>query len=107
MEDTTTPEGNYFLLGALVGAAVGTAIALLFAPQPGEELRGSLKEKGIELQRRAREDVPQAGDVRRRAESALQSARTEVESAAEEVASAAEETISSAAEDVVDGDQTL
>lgn len=50
--------GNYFALGAFVGAALGVAMALLFTPQPGEETRTTLKDKGIELQKRARSVAP-------------------------------------------------
>ncbi len=56
--------GNYFALGAIVGAALGMAMALLFAPQPGEKTRAVLKEKGIELQQRARKatrETPESG----------------------------------------------
>ncbi len=44
-----------FFAGFLFGAFVGAALALLFAPAPGEELRGQIKEKGIELKGRAGE----------------------------------------------------
>ncbi len=42
-----------FLAGFIVGGAVGAILALLYAPQPGEETRTVLKEKGIELKERA------------------------------------------------------
>ncbi len=42
-----------FLAGFIVGGAVGAVLALLYAPQPGEETRTVLKEKGIELKERA------------------------------------------------------
>ncbi len=38
-----------FLVGLLIGGALGAALALLYAPQSGEETRGKLKEKGGEL----------------------------------------------------------
>lgn len=38
-----------FLVGLLIGGALGAALALLYAPQSGEETRGKLKEKGDEL----------------------------------------------------------
>jgi hypothetical protein len=44
-----------FVAGFLFGAFVGAVLALLFAPTPGEELRGQLREKGIELKERAAE----------------------------------------------------
>jgi gas vesicle protein len=44
-----------FVAGFLFGAFVGAVLALLFAPAPGEELRGQLREKSIELKERAAE----------------------------------------------------
>jgi gas vesicle protein len=64
MVDESERGGNYFALGAIVGAALGVAMALLFAPRPGEQTRAVLKEKGIELRQRARKvtsDVPESG----------------------------------------------
>jgi gas vesicle protein len=44
-----------FLAGLIVGALVGAAAAILFAPQSGEETRAKIRERGIELQERAGE----------------------------------------------------
>ena len=44
-----------FLAGFLVGALVGAATALLFAPMSGEETRVMIREKGVELGQRADE----------------------------------------------------
>ena len=38
-----------FLVGFLVGGIAGAVVALLYAPQSGEETRGQIKEKAIEL----------------------------------------------------------
>ena len=38
-------RGSGFAIGLIVGAALGLAIGLLFAPRPGEETRQILKEK--------------------------------------------------------------
>jgi gas vesicle protein len=54
-----------FVVGFFFGAFVGAVLALLFAPSPGEELRGQIREKGIELKDRA-ETLGQ--DASRRAE---------------------------------------
>ncbi|MBS1253980.1 MAG: hypothetical protein MAG451_03036 [Anaerolineales bacterium] len=59
MAEDTERGGNYFALGAIVGAALGAAMALLFAPQRGDETRATLKEKGIELQQQARKAMPE------------------------------------------------
>jgi len=38
-----------FLAGFILGGLIGGALALLFAPTTGEEMRGQIREKGIEL----------------------------------------------------------
>jgi len=48
-------SGTDFLAGFLLGAIAGTALALLFAPQPGEQTRQQLREQSIELRGRAEE----------------------------------------------------
>lgn len=35
-----------FLIGVVVGGLVGSTIALLLAPEPGEELRSQLRDRG-------------------------------------------------------------
>ena len=46
-------DSGDFVAGFLFGAFVGAILALLFAPAPGEEIRGQLREKSIELKSRA------------------------------------------------------
>ncbi len=54
-----------FLAGFVVGALVGAATALLFAPMSGEETRVMIREKGVELGQRADE---MSVEARKRAE---------------------------------------
>ena len=42
-----------FFAGFVFGAFVGAALALLFSPGPGDEIREQLREKSIELKERA------------------------------------------------------
>lgn len=48
-------NGNttYFGVGLLVGAAVGAAIAILYAPRSGKETRAAIKEKAEEVSGKA------------------------------------------------------
>ena len=48
-------NGTDFLAGFLLGALAGTALALLFAPQSGEQTREKLRDQSIELKGRAEE----------------------------------------------------
>jgi gas vesicle protein len=42
-----------FFAGLMMGAIVGAAIALLYAPQPGTETRRIVKEKALEVKEKA------------------------------------------------------
>ena len=42
-----------FFSGLLMGAVLGAAIALLYAPQPGTETRRMVKEKALEVKEKA------------------------------------------------------
>jgi gas vesicle protein len=50
-----------FLIGITVGGLVGSSIALLLAPEAGEELRGQLRERGQNFF----SDIRHAADERR------------------------------------------
>ena len=49
-----------FGIGLLLGAAVGTAIGMLYAPQSGAETRALLKEKAAETKTKAEEILEEA-----------------------------------------------
>jgi gas vesicle protein len=49
-----------FLVGFVVGGLTGAVVALLFAPQSGEETRTVIKEKGIELRDKASQTAEEA-----------------------------------------------
>ena len=42
-----------FFAGLIVGAMIGAAVGLLYAPQPGSETRRMVKEKAIEVKDKA------------------------------------------------------
>lgn len=75
-------EFGAFLIGFVVGGLTGAVIALLFAPQSGEETRTYIKEKSIELRDRAAE---QAEMVASKAEQLAEEARTRGKEAIESV----------------------
>lgn len=75
-------EFGAFLIGFVVGGLTGAVIALLFAPQSGEETRTYIREKSIELRNRAAE---QAELVASKAEQLAEEARTRSKEAIESV----------------------
>lgn len=77
-----------FLAGFIFGGLIGAAIALLYAPQSGEETRTIIREKSIELKDKA---VESAEEARARAEKALEEARARAEKALAETRQRAEE----------------
>ena len=54
--------GGSFLIGLLCGTALGAAIALMFAPKAGSELRQTLYDSTGELRRKAYETYGQASE---------------------------------------------
>ena len=63
MADNSGDLGS-FLAGFVIGGLIGAGVALLMAPQSGEETRALIADKSIELRDRATET---AGDVQTRA----------------------------------------
>ncbi|MBI3913424.1 MAG: YtxH domain-containing protein [Chloroflexi bacterium] len=92
-------RGWEFFTGFLIGGVVGAAVALLLAPQSGEETRSLIRERGLELRTRGIELSEEAriraeqlaSDARQRAEElekrgrmALDEQRTRLQDAIEE-----------------------
>jgi gas vesicle protein len=85
MADNDNDLGS-FVAGFLIGGLIGAGVALLLAPQSGEETREMLRERGIELKNRAEEAASEfsskAGTYieqgRERVEGAVESARSRV-----------------------------
>jgi gas vesicle protein len=65
-----------FLLGFVIGGLTGAALALLLAPQSGEETRTLIKDKTIELKDKASETID---ETYARAEAAAAEARLRAE----------------------------
>jgi gas vesicle protein len=49
MEDNNSSYSKGFLIGAVVGGAVGAVVALLFAPKSGRELRRDIADRTEEV----------------------------------------------------------
>jgi len=71
MADNNGDLGS-FLAGFVIGGLIGAGVALLLAPQSGEETRDYIKDKSIELRDRAYETAEEA---RGKAELIAQQAR--------------------------------
>ena len=76
MSDDNGTDVGAFFIGFLVGGLVGAATALLLAPRSGEETRGQIHQKGVELRGKAEGVLDEArvkaeavaADIKRRAE---------------------------------------
>jgi gas vesicle protein len=77
-----------FLSGFIIGGLVGAAVALIMAPQSGEETRKYIADRSIELRNSAEETV---GQYRERATELAGEARTKATTYAEEARKRAEE----------------
>ena len=75
--------GGEFFAGLVIGGLVGAGIALLMAPQSGEETRAQIRDASVELKDPANETMAEArekaeaitADSRRRAEEIIADAR--------------------------------
>jgi gas vesicle protein len=76
-----TQDLGSFLSGLIIGGLIGAAVALLMAPQSGEETRELIRDKSIELKDRAAETAEEA---RIKAESAAAEARARADQLAHE-----------------------
>jgi gas vesicle protein len=81
-------EFGAFLVGFIIGGLSGAVVALLFAPQSGEETRALIKDKSIELRDRAQMSAEEA---LARAEQVAAEARTRADELAKEARARAED----------------
>ena len=86
-------EFGAFLVGFIVGGLTGAVVALLFAPQSGEETRAVIKERSIELRDKAAEEAEAAW---KRAEEAAEEARQKTEELVKQARAQSEELLSQA-----------
>lgn len=62
-EPMTTDSGRTFLFGVVLGAAVGAALGLLYAPQTGAATRRDLKRSAERFSKRARKLYDNASET--------------------------------------------
>lgn len=55
-------RGALFFAGLVMGGVVGASLALLLAPQSGEETRSQIRDKSLELKAGATESLTEAGN---------------------------------------------
>lgn len=76
MSDRNGSDFGSFLSGFLMGGLIGAAVALLMAPQSGEETRKMIYDKGVELRDRTSEQLEKAAaEARARADELTKMAR--------------------------------
>jgi gas vesicle protein len=78
-------EFGAFLVGFIVGGLTGAVVALLFAPQSGEETRAMIKDKSIELRDKAQQTAEEAIA---RAEAAAAEARARADELSKQIRTA-------------------
>jgi gas vesicle protein len=57
-----TGSNASFLIGFIAGSMLGAGLALLFAPQPGDETRREVAERAQRVREKAREGLGSASD---------------------------------------------
>ena len=103
-----------FFAGVLLGGLVGAAVALLIAPQSGEETRARIQDASLKLKDRANEIIADTrekaeaitADARRRAEEITAEARKRAEEITAEARRRAEELQSSLAPPAEPGEES-
>jgi gas vesicle protein len=88
MSESSDNEIGSFLTGFIIGGLVGAAVALIMAPQSGEETRAQIRQRSIEIRDQA---STYGEDARRRAEEAAAAARNRAEKLAAEARAKGEE----------------
>src|SRR5919205_791835 len=83
-------EFGAFLVGFIVGGLSGAVVALLFAPQTGEETRALIKDKSIELRDKAQITAEEAIA---RAEAAAAEARARADELAKQLRDRGQEVV--------------
>ena len=90
MEDNNSSYSKGFLIGAVVGGAVGAVVALLFAPKSGRELRRDIADRTEEVVDKAQQMFNNATSGGQESRSGLDDVVNEGRIAAERIVSTVE-----------------
>ena len=82
-EQNSAPSGGGggFVLGLVLGLAAGAALAMILAPQTGEDTRDLLLAKAREAGERARDTAGDANDLLARGRQIVADAKTRIDAA--------------------------
>lgn len=83
MADEREGGGGFsgFLAGLILGAAAGATLAVILAPQSGEDTRDLLRAKAREAGERARDTAGDAGDLLARGRTIVAEAKARIDGA--------------------------
>jgi gas vesicle protein len=100
-------EKRDFVVGMLVGSAIGAAVALLYAPQPGDATRDMIKQKAGEAKDKAGEIASVAKEKAGTVAGTISSTVSEKASTVRDSAMGVVGQVKSTAQDLVDRGRTL
>lgn len=100
-------EKRDFVVGMLVGSAIGAAVALLYAPQPGDATRDMIKQKAGEAKDRAGELASTAKEKAGTVAGTISSTVTEKAGTVRDSALGVVDQVKSTAQDLVDKGRSL
>jgi gas vesicle protein len=84
MSDDRSGGGAGFITGLVLGGIAGAALAMILAPQTGEETRDLLVAKAREAGERARDTAGDANDLLARGRQIVAEAKTRIDAAVSE-----------------------
>lgn len=61
-KDDISKKVDRFIMGALLGGAIGSVLGMTLAPKKGKETRDVLKEKGLKLFQKSKEIIKKTKD---------------------------------------------
>jgi gas vesicle protein len=84
-------EGSGFLSGLLFGALIGAGVAMILAPQTGEDTRDFLRAKAREASGRVRDAAGDTNDLLERGRKIVEEAKARIDASVDEGKAAADQ----------------